>query len=722
MYLLIVFLPIIIFVLSSLYAKAFGRFWASLINVAAVAIVFFLSLFAFYEVILCGAVVTIDLFNWFVFEGVCVSWGFLFDSLTVSMLLIVTLVSSLVHLYSLDYMSGDPHLNRFLNYLTLFTFFMIVLVTSSNYLQLFVGWEGVGLVSYLLVNFWHTRIQANKAALKAILVNRVGDFFFFFGMVTALMLFNSLNYEVVFSLLPFYVNDKVFLFGTEFSTLSLISLFFFLGAVGKSAQLGLHTWLPDAMEGPTPVSALIHAATMVTAGVFLLLRSAPLIEYCPSILDLMVIVGGLTAFAGASIGLFQDDLKKIIAYSTCSQLGYMVLACGVSAYNVSLYHLVNHAFFKALLFLSAGCVIHSMSNEQDMRRMGGLRVLLPISYVMLLIGSLSLMGFPFFTGFYSKDALLEVVFVSTSTYADVAYVLALSTAAITAFYSFRLLFITFFGKPSGRKVVYEHCHESSTNMLVSLVVLGVFSVFAGYMLKDIFIGLGSPAWINAFGSGIIHQPLFDAEYILQVFKMLPVIVSLGVVFFAMYYEAVYYFFNGNVTFVNARALPYLLSFRLWGIVSPRCAEVANDLYTFGMSNPSEYDTVNTRYARESVYNFFAKKLYIDIIYNKYVSFGVLKFSYEVLKRVDRGLFEHVGPTSVVNYVYSFNRMVSGLQSGPIYIYLAHMVLGLVVLLSFLYSSVYLSVYFDDYVIVLVYCLLSLNSVKYFYYGGRRKVD
>jgi len=671
MYINIVLLPLIGYVLVSFFARLLGAWGVAFLTTSLIFISFFLSLFAFYEVVIMGGVVTIDLFEWFMFEGVYVKWGFLFDALTVSMLLIVTLVSALVHLYSFEYMHEDPHLSRFMTYLTLFTFFMIALVTSSNYLQLFLGWEGVGLVSYLLVNFWHTRIQANKSALKAILVNRVGDFFFFFGIITTLYLFNSLNYEVIFTLLPFVSSANFVILGYSVHAVSLIAFLFFLGAVGKSAQLGLHTWLPDAMEGPTPVSALIHAATMVTAGVFLLLRSSPLIELCPAVLNLMVVVGALTAFLGASIGMFQNDLKKVIAYSTCSQLGYMVLACGVSAYNVSLYHLVNHAFFKALLFLSAGCVIHSMSNEQDMRRMGGLRKLLPFSYVMILTGSLSIMGFPFLTGFYSKDALLEVVYADMGFYSYFGYYLAVVTAMLTAFYSLRVLYLTFLSVPFGYKSYYQNAHESTPFMMISLGVLGTLSVIGGYMLKDVFLGLGSSAWLNSFGSADLKVNLLVAEFLPAYIKLLPVALSLLVFFtFLLVYTILFY-------------VRSTLFSRLYTTIP---------LFQF-------------------FYRFFIKKWYFDLVYNHYIVFKSLNLYYVVFKSVDRGLFEYIGPTGIVNYIYQFKNFILSLQLGPIYVYLAHMALGISLFLSLFFINQAFALVDYSSILIIFYCLISTVVFK-----------
>jgi NADH-ubiquinone oxidoreductase chain 5 len=373
-----------------------------------------LSLTAFYEVGLSGSPCYIKIGPWIDSEAFVVDWGFLFDSITVVMLIVVTFVSSLVHLFSTSYMEADPHRSRFMSYLSLFTFFMLMLVTADNFIQMFLGWEGVGLASYLLINFWFTRLQANKSAIKAMLVNRVGDFGLALGVLAIFYTFGTVDYATVFSCASSVLGESFSFANVEVNRLNCICSLLFVGSVGKSAQIGLHTWLPDAMEGPTPVSALIHAATMVTAGVFLVIRCSPIFEYAPSVLTAVCFFGASTAFFAATTGLLQNDLKKVIAYSTCSQLGYMIFACGLSAYSVSLFHLANHAFFKALLFLSAGSVIHAMSDEQDMRKLGGLAKLLPLTYVMMVIGSLALAGFPYLSGFYSKDVILEVAYAKYS--------------------------------------------------------------------------------------------------------------------------------------------------------------------------------------------------------------------------------------------------------------------------------------------------------------------
>jgi len=440
MYLLIIINPLI----NSLFSLLFGRYIGSngtiLLTVFGMLTNFLLSILIFFEVALSSCPVYIKTFSWLNCEMLDFSWGFLFDTLTVVMLVVVNCVSLVVHIYSIDYMRMDPHKVRFFSYLSLFTFFMLILVTADNFIQMFVGWEGVGLCSYLLINFWHTRIQANKAAMKAVFINRIGDFGLLLGIFLIFWQFKSVNYLTVFSLVNFYsLNSFNFLVPVlNIDIYLLICIFLFIGVMGKSAQISLHTWLPDAMEGPTPVSALIHAATMVTAGVFLLARCSPIFEYSPVVLSIITIFGAMTAFFASATALVQNDLKRVIAYSTCSQLGYMVFACGTSNYNVGIFHLSNHAFFKALLFLSAGSVIHALSDEQDMRKMGGLLRIVPFTYATMFIGSLSLMGFPFMAGFYSKDIILELAFSKFILSSHFAYWLGV----VSAFFYF-VLFDTF---------------------------------------------------------------------------------------------------------------------------------------------------------------------------------------------------------------------------------------------------------------------------------------
>nr|YP_007516974.1 NADH dehydrogenase subunit 5 [Euplexaura crassa]ADY15466.1 NADH dehydrogenase subunit 5 [Euplexaura crassa] len=476
MYLLVILIPLLSAVGSGLGGRYLGRKGAGLLSSVWVLASSLLSFVLCYEILINGSTVYIELGRWIESDLLITNFGLQFDMVTAVMLIVVTTISGLVHVYSTSYMREDPHLPRFMSYLSLFTFFMLVLVTSNNYVQLFIGWEGVGLCSYLLINFWFTRIQANKAAIKAMLINRIGDI----GLMLAIILiwkeFGVLDYCSLFSAL------------SPSSACTWICILLTIGAVGKSAQLGLHTWLPDAMEGPTPVSALIHAATMVTAGVFLIIRSAPLFDYSPTATIIVGLIGSLTAFFAATVGLVQSDIKKVIAYSTCSQLGYMVMACGTYSCLSSLYHLLTHAFFKALLFLGAGSIIHALLDEQDLRKMGGIIRGLPLTYVLMLIGSLSLAGFPYLSGFYSKDLILELTY---NNYCLISiYWLASITAFLTAFYSFRLIYLSFVSKPNLTRISAQHLQEADWNLLGPLLVLAIGSILVGYIAKNMVFAPG----------------------------------------------------------------------------------------------------------------------------------------------------------------------------------------------------------------------------------------
>lgn len=473
MYILILLLPLLSFFISSNFGRKLGTSGVKIFNVSLLFITFLFCLWSWMEVVIFESNINIILWSWFDLGLFSNSIGIQFDKIVCSMLILVTGISSLVHLYSTSYMSEDPHLPRFMSYLSLFTFFMIILVTSSNLPQLFIGWEGVGLCSYLLVGFWYTRIQANKAAIKAMVVNKVGDIGVLLGMILIWYVFGSFNYDSLFILSFFNVETK---FITDFICFLLL-----IGVIGKSAQIGLHMWLPDAMEGPTPVSALIHAATMVTAGVFLIIRLSPIFEQSSLILLIIVLFGSFTAFFTSTIGLTQNDLKKVIAYSTCSQLGYMVMICGFSQYNAGLFHLVNHGFFKALLFLSAGSVIHSLNDEQDIRKMGGLKHITPLTFICIFIGSISLMGLPFLTGFYSKDLIIELIY--GESYLSFALWLGLTAACFTAYYSFRLIFYSFLSNSLSYRRAIKNSHEGNWNLLSPLYILLILSVMLGFLLQ-----------------------------------------------------------------------------------------------------------------------------------------------------------------------------------------------------------------------------------------------
>jgi NADH-ubiquinone oxidoreductase chain 5 len=624
MYIPLIFLPLAGFCITGLFGRAIGPKGAAIVTTSCLVISLFLSFFAFYEVGLMGSPVYIQLATWVSSEVLLINWGFLFDSLTVVMCIVVTFVSSLVHLYSIEYMSHDPHLPRFMSYLSLFTFFMLILVTADNFIQMFLGWEGVGLCSYLLINFWFSRVQANKAAIKAMIMNRIGDFCLVIGILILFVNFKSVDYATVAVLAPFFKSQTINFLNMDFDILSLVCIFLFLGAVGKSAQLGLHTWLPDAMEGPTPVSALIHAATMVTAGVFLIVRTSFLYEHAPHILEFITILGACTAFFASTVGLLQNDLKRVIAYSTCSQLGYMVFSCGLSDYAVGVFHLANHAFFKALLFLGAGAVIHAVNDEQDMRKMGGLKNLIPFTYSTMTIGSLALIGFPFLAGFYSKDMILELSYGKFTSFSHFSYFLGTFGAFLTAFYSTRLICLTFLVKPNGYKPVIGFAKETFSNISLALCFLTIPSIFVGFYTKDMIVGVGS----DFFGAAIYNSPqmlhVFDAEFIEFFYKILPVTLSL---------------------------LGASLSFFLYNFQS-------HILFA-----------VKTSVLGRKVYTFLNKKWFFDKIYNECFGQFFFKFGYSMsYKNIDRGTFEIIGPTGLSSVVLKTAHQLHKAQTGSLYHY------------------------------------------------------
>ena len=511
----IIILPLVSFILICVFGRYLGTLGAMILSVTNMFSALLFSILLLFKASYLTNYYSL-LWQWLSIVGFEVSFSLKYDNLTSMMFIVVTTVSSCVHLYSCVYMYTDPYLSRFMSYLSLFTFFMLLLVSSGNLLVLFLGWEGVGLCSYLLIGFWYTRTQAGKAATKAFLINKVGDLFLLTGISITMLTFHTLDFSALSILVAYYPSD----------ILEIITVFLFLGAVGKSAQIGLHTWLPDAMEGPTPVSALIHAATMVTAGVFLVIRCSFIFEFTPRVLFLISIWGGLTALISGLIGTAQNDIKKIIAYSTCSQLGYMILACGLSAYNIGFFHLFNHAFFKALLFLSAGSIIHLLNNEQDIRKMGGLAKLSPFTYISMAIASLALAGFPFLAGYYSKDLIIETASTKFWASSHILYWFAITSAILTAIYSFRLLEQVFWADYSGSKVaIFQHTKTTNVELLV-LSVLGILSIFSGYWFKEIFSGLGS----NYFGSSItnilVNWNSLEAEFLSLWIKLVPLFLSI----------------------------------------------------------------------------------------------------------------------------------------------------------------------------------------------------
>nr|YP_010620160.1 NADH dehydrogenase subunit 5 [Herposiphonia versicolor]WAX04196.1 NADH dehydrogenase subunit 5 [Herposiphonia versicolor] len=624
MYLLIICLPLFSSLSSGLLGRWIGFYGSALISIFCLSTTFILSLLIFFEISLNNHLIFIDLCYWIKSGDINISWSFLFDNLTTVMLLIVSLVSLLVHLYSIDYMNSDPHFPRFISFLGIFTFFMFVLITSGNLVQLFLGWEGVGLASYLLINFWFTRLSANKAALKALIVNRIGDLGVLFAILLLLQIFEgTLNFLVIFSLTPLINNFFITFLNYNIHYISLIGFFLVIGAIGKSAQLGLHTWLPDAMEGPTPVSALIHAATMVTAGVFLLIRFSPLIEFSEFILNFLVIFGSITAFFAAFTGIFQHDLKKVIAYSTCSQLGYMVFCCGLSCYNISLFHLFNHAFFKALLFLSAGSVIHAINDEQDMRRMGSLAFFLPSTYSLMLIGSLALIGFPFLAGFYSKDVILETanLFRNSNSHlliGSLASWLGILAAFFTSFYSFRLIYLTFLNNFTSNRFSSLQIYESSIITIFSLSVLAFFSIFIGYFFKEFFLGFGSDCWNNSLFNWPVYQYFSESEFLDFQLKWIPFLFTfLGFIF---------------ATFLNLNSLKF------------------------------------TKFL--SFFHFFLffinKKWFFDFFYNTFIVYPLLKFGYFIsYKNLDKGFIELIGPVGIQILISKFSIFLNSLQTGQL---------------------------------------------------------
>lgn len=613
-YLSIILNPLLGAIISSLYIKYFNPQFSKSITSIAMILSAFQASKAFMEVGLNGKTETFIACSWITCDLFTADWGFLFDSLTVTMLLVVTFVSTLVHIYSCSYMNEDPQLAKFMCYISLFTFFMLMLVTANNFLQLFFGWEGVGLCSFLLISFWHTRIQANKAAIKAMVVNRIGDFGLLFGILIIFQVFKTIEFGPVFSLAPYFYKKYFIFLGLNFEILSTIGFLLFIGAMGKSAQIGLHTWLPDAMEGPTPVSALIHAATMVTAGVFLIIRCSPIFEYTPSVLTFITCVGALTAFFAASIGLVQNDIKKIIAYSTCSQLGYMIFACGLSGYNVSLFHLFNHAFFKALLFLSAGAIIHGLSNEQDLRKMGGLLQLMPFTYMSFIIGSLALMGFPFLAGFYSKDVILEIAYAKYSISGTFSHWLGIIAATFTAFYSLRLLYWIFLSSFNGYKSIAASAHEIPTPLLgLPLFLLSGLSLLSGYLFKDLFIGLGTTFFRNAIFVLPNNYIYIDAEFIPTIIKLLPIYLSIEGAILAYYVSK-----NFNIT------LTYWQQFTFY-----------------------------------SIFEFLNNKWHFDTIYNYFINKPLLNYSYtNIFKGLDKEFLEFFGPSGLTNNLYNAVTQVS----------------------------------------------------------------
>ena len=652
MYLAIIILPLLGSIVSGFFGRKVGVTGAQLITSLSVIVTTLLASIAFFEVGLNNIPVSLELFRWIDSESLNVSWGFHFDSLTVSMLIPVLIVSSLVHIYSIGYMSMDPHNPRFFSYLSLFTFMMIVLVTANNFLLMFVGWEGVGVCSYLLVSFWFTRIAANQSSISAFLTNRVGDCFLTIGMFAILWSFGNVDYSTVFSLAP-YVSENI---------VTIIGICLLIGAMAKSSQVGLHVWLPMAMEGPTPVSALIHAATMVTAGVYLLMRLSPLIEYSSTVLILCLWIGAITTVFSSLIGLFQQDIKKVIAYSTMSQLGMMVIAVGLSSYNIALFHLVNHAFYKGLLFLGAGAVIHAVADNQDFRKYGGLRPFLPLTYSVMLIASLSLVAFPFMTGFYSKDFILESAYGQFYFSSTVVYFIATIGAMFTTLYSVKVLYLTFLTNPNGPLVNYKIAHEGDIFMSLPLIILAVFSIFFGYITKDIFIGLGSGFFAdNSLFIHPSHEIMLETEFALPLlFKLLPLVFTISL---------------SAISIVLSEFLPLIL--------------------------------ISFKFSRlgYNIFSFFNQRFLMELLYNKYITGLILKLGGQTTKVLDKGSVELLGPFGLEKGLLNLSSNLSKLDTGVITSYALYILIGLI----FYILTPSLSLTDSSLLLLVIFGLFTLNS-------------
>ena len=630
----IIFLPLLGFLFCFLLGKQFNY---KVYQISTTSILFLCTLFSwiiFIQFINNKETEIIFILNWITSGNFIVDWSIRLDTLTAVMFIVVTTVSACVHLYSIGYMEEDPSKIRFMGYLSLFTFFMLVLVSSNNLLQMFFGWEGVGLASYLLIGFWHHKDSANKAAIKAFVVNRVGDFGYAIGIAGIFYIFGTVSFDSIFSQVDQFSDHQIQFLSFSFPTLDFLCFLLFIGAMGKSAQLGLHTWLPDAMEGPTPVSALIHAATMVTAGVFLVARMSPLYEFATFTNLFITFIGAATAIFAASIALTQNDIKRVIAYSTCSQLGYMFFAAGVGAYNASIFHLTTHAFFKALLFLSAGSVIHAMHHEQDMRKMGGLFKKIPFTATMMWIGSLAIIGFPYLSGYYSKESILENAFYASNGIAYFAYLVGILTALLTAFYSWRLLFLTFHGENRSNNKTYDHAHESPLVMTVPLFILAIGSIFSGIFFADYFIGYYKKEfWDNAI-------LLTESSH-----KYLPLTQSL----------------------ISKSAVAV-------GIL------VCVLIYSNNLNRAK-----NLSYNLDPLYSLSKNKWYVDELYHKVFVLTFFKLANFFWKRGDEKTIDGLGPNGVSWIISKSSSYVSLFQSGYLFHYAFAMLGGLVIILTwFLY--------------------------------------
>ena len=628
----VIFLPLLGTIIGYL-SKYFGDIASQLLTTLTVCVAAILSLVIFYNGLVFDNYGNYIIFEWIKSGDFQINWSINIDPLSSIMLVVVTLVSALVHIYSIGYMSHDPFKPRFMSYLSLFTFAMLVLVVSDNFIQLFFGWEGVGLSSYLLIGFWYKKESANKAAIKAFLVNRIGDFGLAIGIFLIFFYFGTLNYNEVFQLASNFSQNKINFLGLEANLIHLISLFLFIGSMGKSAQFFLHTWLPDAMEGPTPVSALIHAATMVTAGVFLVVRCSPIFEYSQFALNIVTIIGMTTAFFAATVAIVQNDIKKIIAYSTCSQLGYMFFAAGVGAYNVAMFHLFTHAYFKALLFLGSASVILSMNDEQDIRNMSDLWKKMPFTWIAMIVGTLALTGFPLLSGYYSKDAIIEYAYLSQSSIGYIATAVGIITALLTAIYSWRLIFKTFHGKFNNKNISKSKIKESGLSITIPLGILILGSIFSGYIFKDLLIGKTNQEF---WGSSILILKDFDHSLIpLWILYITPLLVVLAIPFS-------YYLFIKNQKYLDQLI-----------------------------------------FNNKKIYKFLLNKWYFDEAYEAIFVKPVQKLGSFFWKSGDQNTIDRYGPDGISRLIRNISYKVSKFQTGYLFDYAFVMLLGFSILLTFL---------------------------------------
>nr|NP_775402.1 NADH dehydrogenase subunit 5 [Akanthomyces muscarius]AAO14663.1 NADH dehydrogenase subunit 5 [Akanthomyces muscarius] len=639
MYLSIIILPLLGSIASGFFGRKIGISGSRILSCITIFMTTTFAIIGFFEVGLKKNPVSINILKWLDWESLNIALNFQFDSLTVSMLIPVLIISSLVHFYSIGYMRHDPHIQRFFSYLSLFTFMMIILVTGNNYLLMFVDKKVLVICTYLLVSFWFTRITANQSSLSAFLTKRVGDAFLTIGMFIILWSLGNLDYSIVFSLAP-YINENI------------ITIWYML---------------PMAMEGPTPVSALIHAATMVTAGVYLLIRSSPLMEYSSTVLLICLWLGAITTVFSSLIGLFQQDIKKIIAYSTMSQLGMMVIAIGLSSYNIAIFHLVNHAFYKGLLFLGAGAVIHAVADNQDLRRYGGLVSFLPLTYTVILIASLSLVAFPFMTGFYSKDFILESAFGQYHFSSISVYFIATIGAIFTTLYSVKVIYLTFIANPNGPIQYYKNAHEGDLFLSLPLVILAIFSIYFGYLTKDIFIGLGSGFFIdNSIFIHPMHEILIDTEFAVPtIFKLLPFI--------------------------------FTISFSVLAIIYPEF--MPNSVTNFKLSNIGYY-----------IFGFFNQRFLIEYFYNKYIVNTVLDIGGQTTKILDKGSIEWVGPYGIGLSLQKVSKTISSLHTGIVTDYALYILLAICFYISIF---TFVSIFNDIINVITLSSVLVLLGTKYY---------